>query len=106
MLPLSLESPAYVLFIEEVDKHLHFAHTEFASKTSITAEAAKKLGAAFHTIRGSAGFFGLAEIAELAKGLEERFFALANGTNLDFEKSKESLEKLVALADKLPRAAP
>ena len=103
-LPLSPESPAYRLFIEEVDKHIAFAR-EHALSGTVTPEIAKQLGASFHTIRGSAGFFSLEEIAALSKELEEHFFSVAAGTPLNMALIRPNLDKLIDLTGQLPRAA-
>ena len=104
MLPLSPDSPAYCLFIEEVDKHLAFAHESLTGGPGgITPDIARRLGASFHTIRGSAGFFGLSEVADLAKRIEEHFFAVAGGEQLDLTRMQPLVESVTNLTADLPR---
>lgn len=103
-LALSLESPAYRLFIEELDKHLrHAASFVIAGRLHVSAEQARELGASFHTIRGSAGFFGLAEVATNSQTLEEHLFEVADGGALDACRAATLIGELVDLARNFPR---
>jgi chemotaxis protein histidine kinase CheA len=71
-----LQSQAYKLFVEELDKHLAACEAVLTAQTArqapLTTEERRKLSTAFHTIRGGAGFFALTDIAQTAKALEER----------------------------------
>ena len=62
------------MFVEELDKHLATATkilAALAPGAALTDPQRITLSQAFHTIRGSAGFFELVEVAQIAKSLEE-----------------------------------
>ena len=68
-----ITSAAYKLFIEELERHLCDAKSIMETSATLNDDQRKKLGAAFHTIRGGAGFFKLSEISLVAQDLEELF---------------------------------
>ena len=101
---LSTGSPAYRLFLEELDRHLLHALGHVSSDSlCVTATQARELAANFHTIRGGAGFFGLSDIAQTAKSLEEHLFEVADGAALDSDRAGGWIVSLSNLAKNLPR---
>jgi len=103
-LTLSPESPAYRLFLEELDKHvLHALGHLGASALVVSADQARQLGASFHTIRGSAGFFGLDDIAHISQMLEEHLFDVADGGVLEASRAAQWIVDISELAKRLPR---
>lgn len=103
-LALSTDSPAYRLFVEELDKHLLHALSHVSSdQLMVTAQQAHDLGANFHTIRGGAGFFGLKDIAQTAQSLEEHLGDVANGGSLDSHQAGRWILHLSSIAKNLPR---
>lgn len=64
-------SKAYGLFFSEVQKYLNQAADAFETPSTIDAEMLPRLSAAFHTVKGGAGFFGLHSLAEQAGELED-----------------------------------
>lgn len=101
---IPLVSPAYRLFIDELERHLCIAEIQLNPKASeVSSDQARKLSASFHTIRGSAGFFGLASIAKTAQALEEHLESVANGAALDRSTTSANLSHLINLKNGLPR---
>ena len=102
--PIPLDSPAYRLFIEELERHLCAAELQLNPQSPLVSnDQARKLSASFHTIRGSAGFFGLASIAQTAQALEEHLGAVAEGADLDQSTTTANLSHLINLKNSLPR---
>ncbi len=99
-----LNSPAYLMFVEELDKHLAMAEEvvgRLDAGRHLTSAERTTLSTAFHTIRGGAGFFALTEIAQMAKHLEERL--QTNPAKDDSAEIKALVQKLANLASSLPR---
>jgi len=99
-----LNSPAYRMFIEELDKHLKTASTvlsELAGNSALNTEQRTRLSTAFHTIRGGAGFFALSEIALCARTLEEKLGTAPVGN--DTEEIRKLVHGLMEMALSLPR---
>lgn len=99
-----LSSPAYLMFVEELDKHLSTAKAVLAAlkpNTPLASADRTKLSTAFHTIRGGAGFFALVELASKAKDLEE-MLQEAPGTD-DTEDVRALVRDLDRVASCLPR---
>lgn len=101
---LSTDSPAYRLFVEELDRHLTDALRYLTSAgLTVSVDQARVLSASFHTIRGSAGFFGLTEIAGAAQRLEDHLMEVSNGGALDARNAGEWIASFSELAKTLPR---
>ncbi|NDC39556.1 MAG: hypothetical protein EBZ48_16210 [Proteobacteria bacterium] len=103
-LSISPESAAYRLFIEEFDKHLLHAHGCIIQDAfTVPPEQARLFSVAFHTIRGSAGFFGLGEVARLCQELEDHLGEVAKGGALNGPSAAEKVRALIELTKGLPR---
>lgn len=67
------QGKAYQLFLSELHKHLDLASKALLDFDNLKPDSARSLSIAFHTVKGSAGFFGLREIAAAAGKLEDIF---------------------------------
>ena len=81
---------AYDVFIKELGKHMSQFDTLFHGDGPPTRDDIVKASASFHTIKGGAGFFGLAQIAKAAAALEN----LLNDPNFSLKTDMEKVESL------------
>lgn len=66
-----LSSNAYRIFVAELPQQLKRAEEVLEANIGVNPQQAKSLAAAFHTIKGGAGFFGLEQVYRLAGDLEK-----------------------------------
>lgn len=64
---------AYALFVAELEKYLDLARGMIGKSCQLSESELFRLSAAFHTIKGGSGFFGLTELAMLSGQLETLF---------------------------------
>lgn len=70
--PQLTQGKAYQLFLSELERHLGLANQAIHDFDEIRQHA-QDLAIVFHTIKGSAGFFGLGDVAKTAGKLEDIF---------------------------------
>lgn len=97
-----IASGAYKLFFEELHKHLETASSVLSGAPSSIDESRLILGAAFHTIRGSAGFFGLSQIAKISHELEDLLLTEESKAPVKIKKVKSLVDELQTLVSQLP----
>ena len=69
--PLKAHSTrAYGIFVEELRKQVAFSDEALRTRSPDTYRQLREI---FHRIKGGAGFFGLHDIAEVSRGLEDFF---------------------------------
>ncbi|MBX7143623.1 MAG: Hpt domain-containing protein [Oligoflexia bacterium] len=93
---------AYKIFAVELARHLDGARQTFFSNRAFTADDYIRVGAAFHTIKGGAGFFGLSDLAQVAAKLETMLMGAKETLILDVEEVRALVTKVEALAKELP----
>lgn len=94
---------AYKIFAVELARHLDRARATFSEERELTADDFLRVGAAFHTIKGGAGFFGLSDLAQTAARLEVILMGAKETLILDFDEVRSLMEKVEALAQGLPK---
>ena len=93
---------AYRLFVGELQRYLDFARPMFAESTLPSADAARLLAANFHTIKGSAGFFGFDDIFRSAGELEKTLMGIEKGASPDWLALQATFSVLVNAASLIP----
>lgn len=96
-----LKSAAFKLFLEEIAKHMSAATERIKTGAALNADECKRLGAAFHTIRGSAGFFNLQDLSRLAEQLEAKLLADDLKVPFDVGNIVSLVQQLQSLTDKI-----
>jgi chemotaxis protein histidine kinase CheA len=98
-----IKAKAYRLFIAELEQHLDSARKMFGDSRVPSPEDFKRVGNAFHQIRGGAGFFGLNDFAGMAHQVEAKILHDTAQASAKVDDVRRLLEKLSTAAKNLPK---
>ena len=98
------KSKALRIFVDEVSKHLSWAHSVFDQLRPVRKECYEEGVRRFHTIKGGAGFFGLGDMADAAAQLEALLEETGGGMCEQLDEIRRSIEDLERCAASLPAA--
>lgn len=100
-----IKANAYKLFFSEFRKHLSSAQSSLRAQKEPTQEELRKIGAAFHLVRGGAGFFGLDDLARVSEKLEELLLENLSQSRNCLEQARKLLTEVEQIASSLPAPA-
>ncbi len=97
-----LEGKAYALFCQELERHIAKGRRFILLNEALTAPILGELSAAFHTVRGGAGFFGLDDMQRVAGELETIFGQEEFNLDMELEGIRALFSELISAQAKMP----
>ena len=98
-----IKANAYRVFFAELEKYVADASGAVEPGKAPGKEDLRRVGTAFHTIRGGAGFFGLDELADAAGSIEELLLQDTKRACAELEKVRQLVSQFSSLIKDLPK---